>query len=100
VTFGAAAQSWDGSPELQERLLAATRKIEIPIFVTHAANDFSIKPAQVLSAELTRLKRSHELKIYPAVGDTPAEGHAAAYSDIQTWEPDVFRFLDKHLQSR
>jgi carboxymethylenebutenolidase len=100
VTFGAAAESWDGSPDLQERLLAATRKIEIPIFLTHAANDFSIEPAQALSAELTRLKRSHELKIYPAVGDTPAEGHAAAYSDIQTWEPDVFRFLDQHLQSR
>ena len=42
VTFGAAAGSWDKSPELRERLLVAVRKIQIPIFLTHAANDFSL----------------------------------------------------------
>ena len=100
VTFAAAAQAWDGSLELRERLLAAVRNIQAPIFLTHAANDFSIAPGQVLAAELTRTKRPHELKIYPAVGDTPAAGHQAVYSDIKTWEADVFRFLDEHLRRR
>lgn len=100
VTFGAAAQSWDGSPELRERLIAAVRNIRAPIFLTHAANDFSIAPGQVLAAELVRLKRPHELKIYPAVGETPAAGHQAVYSDMKTWEADVFRFLDGHVRRR
>jgi carboxymethylenebutenolidase len=100
VTFGAAAQSWDGAPELQQRLLAAARNIRAPIFLAHAANDFSIVPGQRLSAELSRLTRPHELKIYPAVGNTPNAGHQAVYSDIATWEPDVFRFLDGHLRPR
>jgi dienelactone hydrolase len=100
VTFGAAAQSWDGSPDLQQWLLKAARNIQTPIFLTHAANDFSIVPGQMLSAELTRRKRPHELKIYPAVGDTPRDGHQAVYTDIPTWERDVFSFLDKYLRSR
>jgi carboxymethylenebutenolidase len=100
VTFGAAAQQWDGSPDLQQRMLAAARNLETPLFVTHAANDYSIAPGQTLSAELTRLKRPHELKIYPAVGETPRDGHQAVYTDITTWEADVFRFLDASLRSR
>jgi dienelactone hydrolase len=100
VTFGAAAQQWDGSPDLQRRLLAAARNIERPIFMTHAANDFSIVPGQIVSAELTRLKRPHEFKIYPAVGTTPRDGHQAVYTDTTTWEPDVFRFLDSSVRAR
>jgi len=100
VAFGAAAQSWDHSPELRERLLAAARNVRVPIFLTHAANDFSIAPGQMLAAELAKMKRPHELKIYPAVGDTPAAGHQAVYSDIMTWKADVFRFLDEHLRRR
>ena len=100
VTFGAAAGSWEKSPELRERLLVAVRNIQIPIFLTHAANDFSVLPGQVLAAELARLKRPHELKIYPAFGDTPEIGHRAVYSDVASWEADVFRFLDEHVRSR
>lgn len=100
VTFAAAANSWGNSPELRERLLVAVRNIQMPIFLTHASNDISIAPGQVLAGELARLKRPHELKIYPAVGDTPGAGHGAVYSDIKTWEPDVFRFLDEHVRGR
>jgi carboxymethylenebutenolidase len=101
VTFAAGAVSWSGSPELRERMVVAVRNIQIPIFLTHAANDFSVLPGQVMAAELARLKRPHELKIYPAVGNTPQEGHQAVYLDVASWEADVFRFLDAHvLQSR
>jgi carboxymethylenebutenolidase len=98
VTFAAAAQSWDGSPELRKRLLEAVRNIRVPIFLTHAANDFSTEPGQMLAAESARLKRPHELKIYPAIGDTPETGHWAVYTDIASWESDVFRFLDQHVR--
>jgi hypothetical protein len=51
-------------------------------------------------AELARLDRRHELRIYRAVGDTPEAGHSAVFNDIAAWEGDVFRFLDEHLQRR
>jgi dienelactone hydrolase len=98
VTFAAAAQSWEGSSELRDRMLAAVRNISAPILLTHAANDYSVAPGQVMAAELTRLGRSHLLKIYPAVGKTPAAGHEAVYTDIAAWEGDVFRFLDEHMR--
>ena len=99
VTFGAAAESWQGvGAELQERLLSAVRSIRVPIFLTHATNDYSIVPGQVMAGELAKLRRSHQLKIYPAVGNTPADGHYAVYTDIATWEGDVFRFLDEHMR--
>lgn len=47
VAFAPAAQSWDRSPELRERLLVAARNIRTPLFLTHAADDFSIAPGQV-----------------------------------------------------
>ena len=101
VTFGAAADSWQRvGAELQERLLSAVRNSRVPIFLTHAANDYSIVPGQVMSRELGKLRRSHQLKIYPAVGTTPEDGHYAVYTDIATWEPDVFRFLDEHMRDR
>jgi dienelactone hydrolase len=100
VTFGAAAQQWDGSADVQRRMLSAARNIERPIFITHAANDYSIAPGRILSAELTRLKRPYDLKIYPAVGETQRDGHQFVYTDITTWEPDVFHFLDASLRAR
>jgi len=98
VTFAAAAQSWEGSSELREHLLAALRNISAPVFLSHAANDYSTAPGRVMAAELERLGRSHELKIYPAVGNTAATGHDAVYTDVARWEGDVFRFLDEHMR--
>ena len=101
VTFGAAALSWaEVGTELQQRLLSAVRNSSAPIFLIHAANDYSIAPGQAMAAELARLKRSYQLNIYPPVGNTPAAGHNAVHTDIATWEVDVFRFLDQHVRRR
>jgi dienelactone hydrolase len=98
VTFATAAVQWEGSAGLRDRLLESARKLTTPIFLTYAANDYSTEPGKAISAELARLKRVHELKIYPAVGDTTSTGHGAVYTDIATWERDVFRFLDEHTK--
>jgi dienelactone hydrolase len=94
VVFGAAAASWEPSPKLRERLLAAVRAIDVPVLFIHAANDFSVAPGTVLAAEMKRLGKPHRLKIYPSVGQTPAEGHDFVHLGVSTWEPDVFAFLD------
>ena len=97
VTFGAAANSWDKSPELRERLLAAVTKARSPIMLIPAANDYSTTPGRKLAAELERIQKPHILKIYPAVGRTSDEGHNAVYTASGIWEADVFAFLDQNV---
>ena len=98
VTFGAAAASWEGSPEIRERMLTAVRKTSVPLMLVHAANDYSTAPGQALAAELDRLKKPHVLKIYPPFGQTADDGHNIVYTDTGQWEDDVFKFLDERVR--
>jgi carboxymethylenebutenolidase len=98
VTFGAAADSWERSPKLRERLRSAAEKITAPIMLIQAVNDYSTAPSQELADELERLHKPHLLKIYPAVGQTPDDGHNFLYLAIPQWEHDVFGFLDEYLK--
>lgn len=100
VVFGAAAASWEGSPELRKRLLTSVDHIKAPVFFIHAANDFSVVPGKALAAEMTRRGKTNRLGIYPAVGKTTAAGHDFVYSSVWVWEPDVFGFLDANLAIR
>jgi carboxymethylenebutenolidase len=97
VTFAAAAGSWEGSPELRERLRAAVDKATVPIMLIQAANDYSTAPGQELADELRRHK-SYVLTIYPPVGRTADEGHNFLYLAIPQWEHDVLEFLEKHVK--
>jgi dienelactone hydrolase len=97
VNFGGAAASWDDSPYLQERMISAVDQINTPVFFIFAENDYSTNPGKVLSAEMARLKKPQQLKIYPALGKTSAEGHALIYGGVQTWQEDVLAFLKKYL---
>jgi pimeloyl-ACP methyl ester carboxylesterase len=71
VIFGGAAGSWNESPVLRERLLAA---------------------------EMQRLAKPHALKIYPPFGADNRAGHNLVFRSVPTWEADVFAFLDEHLR--
>jgi len=97
VTFGAAANSWTKSPELQNRLLAAVKAANGPIMLIHAANDYDTAPGRDLASELERRHKRFLLKIYPPVGKTPDEGHNLLYNSIPVWEGDVFKFLDDNV---
>jgi carboxymethylenebutenolidase len=96
ITFGAAAASWEGSPEMRERLLTAVRNTSVPIMLVHAANDYSATADKALDSELARLNKPHLLKIYPPFGKTADDGHMVVYTDIAEWEADVFAFLDQY----
>ena len=98
VTFAAAAGSWERSVELRERLRAAADQTTAPIMLIQAANDYSTAPSQELADELERLHKPHLLKIYPAVGQTPDDGHNFLYLAIPQWERDAFGFLDEHVK--
>jgi carboxymethylenebutenolidase len=83
VTFGAAAASWEGSPESRELLLTAVRRATAPILLVHAANDYSTAPGKALDSELSRLNKPHGLKIYPPFGKTPDDGHMFVYTEYR-----------------
>lgn len=98
VVFSGAGYSWDRSPQLRARLLAAVARTTAPVFFIHAANDYSLTPGKALDARLRQLGKPHRLKIYPPLGRTAEEGHAFLYLGVSTWEPDVFAFLDEHMR--
>jgi len=98
VVFSAVGYSWDRSPELRARLLEAVRRTVVPLFFLHAANDYSTHSGEALDAELARLGKPHQLKIYPPVGRTPDEGHDFPLNSVAAWEPDVFAFLDRYTR--
>ena len=98
VVFGAAGASWEQSPALRARLLAAVNQTTAPILFIHAANDYSIAPGEALAREMQRLGKPHQLKIYPSFGRTSREGHNFLYHSVRTWDRDVFAFLDAHLK--
>src|SRR6516165_2241706 len=90
VIFSGAGYSWDRSPELRARLLAAITRIRVPIFFIQAVNDYSLNPGKVLDARLAQVGRGHRLKIYPPIGSTPEDGHNFPLLAVSIWEPDVF----------
>lgn len=98
VVFSGAGLSWDRSAELRARLLTAAPHIEAPVFLVHAANDYSLSAARALDARLTELGKPHLSKIYPPIGHTAEDGHSFVYLGVSRWEPDVFAFLDEHMR--
>ena len=98
IVFGAGARSWESSPKLRSRLLAAVGHTNVPIFFIHAANDFSIAPGKALAAEMARLGKLNRIKIYPSIGQSASEGHDFYYLGLSIWEPDVFAFLDERMR--
>lgn len=98
VIFSGAGYSWDRSPELRTRLLAAAAHIRAPVFFIHAANDYSVNSGKALDARLQQLGKPHRLKIYPPIGRTPDDGHNFPLLGVSIWEPDVFGFLDEHMR--
>jgi len=98
VIFSGSGYSWDRSPELRARLLAAVQHIGMPVFFIHAANDYSVASGKALDAKLQQLGKPHLLKIYPPIGQTPDDGHAFPFLGVKIWEPDVFAFLDMYMR--
>ena len=64
VAISPGALSWNGNPPLRDRLVAAARKIEIPVFLIQPPKDASLEPSRVLGAELERRGKQNLVKVY------------------------------------
>jgi carboxymethylenebutenolidase len=98
VVFSGAGYSFDRSPELRARLLAAVDHIAVPVFFIHAENDYSLSSGKVLDARREQIGKPHRLKIYPPIGHTVDDGHDFIHLGVNIWEPDVFAFLDENMR--
>jgi len=61
-----------------------------------AANDYDLSPSRELSAAMKNARKAYEVKIYPAYGASPEEGHSFAYRGSSVWANDVFAFFEEH----
>ena len=98
VAFSGSTASWDRSPPLRARLVTAVDHAKMPIFLIEATNDYSIEPTKMLSAEMERLHKPYRSRIYPAVGTSADDGHGFIDLGVDTWEADVFEFLDAEMR--
>lgn len=90
------AESWSKSPALQSFMLRTVRNARTPIFFFQAENDYDLSPSRELFSAMKDTGKVSEMKIYPAYGTSPKEGHTFAYLGSSAWSSDVFRFLKQH----
>ncbi len=98
VDFAGAAESWAGNPLLQARLTAAVDRAHDPIFFLQATNDYNLAPSLMLSAEMARMGKPYQLKIYPPYGTTVDDGHGGFCTNAtDVWGSDVLAFLRTYI---
>jgi len=97
VNFSGGASQWAGHPRLKEKMLAAARGLEVPIFLAQAANDLDTAATTDLAAELEAAGRDHVCRVYPPWGHTTGEAHLFEVYGAAVWGPDVGAFLARYL---
>ena len=99
VDSSGAAESWADNPEVRSMMMRSVRNSRAPIFFFQAENDFDLSPSRILSAAMKAAGKEYEIKIYPAYGNSPQDGHTFGYFGSSVWSADVFRFLNRHCRS-
>jgi hypothetical protein len=82
---------------MRERLMAAVRNAQVPIYFIQAANDHDLSPSHLLAAEMQRVGKPHKMAIFPSFGATADEGHDFGYYGGAIWGPAVCAFLQERL---
>ena len=97
INCSGAAQTWNSSPDLQRRLIAATRKAAMPVFFLQGQNDYGLVPNRVLSEQVKAGGQSAESRVHPAHGISTQDGHDFWVCGVNIWGPDVMRFVEVYL---
>jgi dienelactone hydrolase len=100
VDFAGAAESW-GNPILRTRLTDAVDRARVPIFFLQAMNDYNTAPSLALSAEMARVGKPYQVKIYPPYGTTVEDGHGGFCTNApDVWGADVLAFLRTYIPAQ
>ena len=94
VAISPGALSWNGNAPLRERLVAAVRKAEIPVFLIQPPKDASLEPSRVLGAELERRGKPNAVKVYAPDMPEDEQGHCfGGARGMHVWAQDVLSFF-------
>ena len=85
------AVAWPRSAAIRARLVEAVGALKMPVYLGYAEDD-NAEPGRVLAAELVRLRKPHQLAIYPT------GGHGFIFQPDHPSDADVFRFLAEHVR--
>jgi len=99
VDSAGGAESWALAPQLQSIMVRAVSHSKAPVFFFQAQNDFDVTPTTALAAAMQHAGKTSEMKVYPAFGRSPQEGHTFGYFGASVWSEDVFRFLNRYCST-
>lgn len=99
LNFAGAAMMWEKSPDVAAWMEKGAANVKIPVYFIQAENDFSTKPSLVLSEAMKRSGKPCAVKIYPARGTTPMDGHTFIDA-IDSWGPDIFPQLELWMNAK
>ena len=96
LSISPAALSWQGHTVLQNRLIDAVRKIEIPVLLIQPPKDASLEPARVLGEAAKRAgKRSFTAKVYPPTMPDSQQVHCfGGAKGMRNWAAEAVSFFD------
>lgn len=94
LAISPASDTWTNNAPLQSMLMDAVQRLNAPVFLMHPSMDVSKSPGQLLDAEMARLNKPHQLKIFPPYG-TPAEQTECfgGPSGVEVWKNDALFFF-------
>jgi carboxymethylenebutenolidase len=98
VDFAGAAQNWEHSQDLRERMLRAVQHAQMPIFFIQAKNDYDISPSRDLAAAMEKSNKPHSLQIFPSFGKSNQDAHEFCVHGSEIWASQVFSFLAQSMQ--
>jgi dienelactone hydrolase len=100
VAISPAAGNPNRHAALQDRLVQAVRKIEIPVFLIQPPKDYSLEPSRVLGREFRELGKPYTGKIYPEEIPESLQTHCfgGVARGIHIWARDVLAFLMEVLR--
>lgn len=97
-----AALSWRGHTVLQNRLIDAVHRIDVPVLLIQPPKDASLEPAKVLGAEAKRLgKTRFTAKVYPATMPDSQQAHCfGGAKGMHNWAQEALEFFGGVLGTR
>jgi carboxymethylenebutenolidase len=95
-----AAQSWEGNPQLRERMKRAVRAIDIPVLLIAPPKDASLAPPRELGDEAAKAKKkTFSVKIYPPTMPDAEQTHCfGGAPGFHNWGADAVNFFNSVLR--
>jgi carboxymethylenebutenolidase len=97
VDFAGAAETWQDSPDIRERLVRAVRNANVPILFIQAEGDYDLSPSRELGKAMEKAHKAHQVRIYSRFGVTNQENHSFCVRGAEIWGAEVLAFLEASM---